>query len=343
MDWRVRCGGGAAMVADNRVVTRASAIIPLLNRNTATLPIWRGFLGTFRPQHRFFCCGLKWLRNARGFDVVAVLRFVYPLGAQIALKGPGELIQIVAFRRPFPDPDRLRVDFELRKQLGDLVRADRLAVASPLRPRPALYPVQGLRKLGRCQPIGFLIGGHSLDVAQQYDADGAGFTRRQLTGSRHQTRRPLTPDDIGNGNEGPPVVTATVDQIAHLRILATNGGSIIRSPTGAHARRLDQWLTRLLPQFLQWLVSLAALHLDHDRTLIEIVRHGAIAGKGGSAIDAELAQLQLVAQHPHDRSALAMALVQQRMQIAAVLDILFRFIQQHCWLEYFDRTKQCRR
>src|SRR6516164_10635947 len=156
MDWRVRCGGGAAMVADNRVVTRASAIIPLLNRNTATLPIWRGFLGTFRPQHRFFCCCLKWLRNARGFDVVAVLRFVYPLGAQIALKGPGELIQIVAFRRLFPDPDRLRVDFELRKQLGDLVRADRLAVASPLRPRPALYPVQGLRKLGRCQPIGFL-------------------------------------------------------------------------------------------------------------------------------------------------------------------------------------------
>src|SRR6516162_5433625 len=74
----VEAGGD---VLERFTVTRASAVTPFLNRHTATLPIWRVFLGTFRPQHGILCCGLKWLRSARGFDVVAVLRFVYPLGA----------------------------------------------------------------------------------------------------------------------------------------------------------------------------------------------------------------------------------------------------------------------
>ena len=97
----------------------------------------------------------------------------------------------------------------------------------------------------------------------------------------------------------------------------------------------------VVPQFGQRLVRPPPLHFNDDGSLLEIVRQPAIACEGDRTENRKLAQLQFFAKHAQHGAALAVSLVQQRMQVAAVLDVFLGFIEQDRRLKLLNGAKQC--
>ena len=70
--------------------------------------------------------------------------------------------------------------------------------------------------------------------------------------------------------------------------------------------------------------------------MFEIIGQLAIPREGDGTEDGELAQLHFFPEHAKHRPTLAVPFVQQSVEVAPVLDIFFRFVEQEGRLELLD-------
>jgi hypothetical protein len=148
----------------------------------------------------------------------------------------------------------------------------------------------------------------SLSLGAPRSRPGPRIVPLRADGRKPCAFRPVLANQVGDREQGSPVVCRPIDEVAHVRVVVVDNGAI--GPPRAHAGNVKQVPAPVLAQLSQHLVRPAPLHLDDDAPLLQVIRYLAVACVGDRAKDRALDQLELLAKDPHHRAALPVALVQ---------------------------------